>query len=178
MGFHTWGSRWCLGECLGHPCQCSSWWGSGNAILTLSLSLWSFWYIGTLFVIVQINLWSAVASVQVCFDFSWGEKVLKPILWQGFQLAASFVFDFGHLQRDGTGWKSHPSLRDSSSQRGCEIVYAFSKSSISHPFWDIPSGMDFNLRMKWWFYFPSRFFKYIRHPLGWANGMENRRCPN
>ena len=102
---------------------------------------------------------------------------MKPILWQGFQLAASFVFDFGHLQRDGTGWKSHPSLRDSSSQRGCEIVYAFSKSSISHPFWDIPSGMDFNLRMKWWFYFPSRFFKYIRHPLGWANGMENRRCP-
>ena len=101
---------------------------------------------------------------------------MKPILWEGFQFAASFVFDFGHPQRDGTGWKSHPLLRDSSSQRGCEIVYAFSKDSISHPFWDIPSGMDFNLRMKWWFYFPSRFFKYIRHPLGWANGMENRRC--
>ena len=101
---------------------------------------------------------------------------MKPILWEGFQFAASFVFDSGHPQRDGTGWKSHPLLRDSSSQRGCEIVYAFSKDSISHPFWDIPLGMDFNIRMKWWFYFPSRFFKYIRHPLGWANGMENRRC--
>ena len=101
---------------------------------------------------------------------------MKPILLKGFQFAASFFSDFGHPQRDGTGWKSHPSLRDSSSLRGCEIVYAFSESSIFHPFWDIPSGMDFNLRMKWWFYFPSRFFKYIRHPAGWANGMENRRC--
>ena len=101
---------------------------------------------------------------------------MKPIHRKGFQFAASFVFDFGHPQRDGTGWKRHPSLRDSSSLRGCEIVNAFSENSIFHPFWDIPSGMDFNLRMEWWFYFPSRFFNYIRHPLGWANGMENRRC--
>ena len=32
---HTCGSRWCLWGCLCHWCQCSSWWGSGNAIITL-----------------------------------------------------------------------------------------------------------------------------------------------